>query len=427
MSIHPQSAKRSSKWRFSTVCLTAFAISLLITPVSPLFAANNPPHPAEPFTDLYVVYSHPKEKTFSVELREQTRLPDGSVTARIYVRAESLIAYNLTFDDYQPIRDNQDLSLKTGWETETFLPLYPSHVYEIGLVTIEPGGYFSIQGTKGGPEDGSQLTKMRLIQFCILVMHLVGATPPVDTYEFARAVPEAFDDVFGPIGGFASFFSGMFELLGREKDPIKALYDFGQALAEFPGGADLIAKGVNLIAKTGGAITGSIVKKAFDVLTGAAIARNVKRTIDASKQLFDLPDPVMATITLAPIVLQQPERYRVFEINENYQVVAVFQNAGSELWLPEQGYELLVMADRFPFARIPLTRYVARGGEARWELDQRAPPIPGIYPIRYQMALNGVPIGMPVPAEIVVVPEDSDNLQSLIEALVAEALSTGIR
>jgi hypothetical protein len=52
----------------------------------------------EPYTDLYVVYNTPEPKTFSIEITGQRRRSDGSVDARIAIRAESLIAYDLEFE-----------------------------------------------------------------------------------------------------------------------------------------------------------------------------------------------------------------------------------------------------------------------------------------------------------------------------------------
>ena len=85
---------------------------------------------------------------------------------------------------------------------------------------------------------------------------------------------------------------------------------------------------------------------------------------------------------------------------------------------------MLVLLGLFQVARIPLARNVLIGQRVYWDLSQRAPPIPGVYRITYQMALNGAPIGLPVLGEIVVVPENSDDLTSLINALIEETKRT---
>lgn len=388
-------------------------LSLLLAPTSRVQAATPSTLP-EPYTYLYVIYNNPEIKTFSIELREQTRNLDDSVTAQIAVRAESLIAYNLAFDE----SDTSGGYLKDI----DFLPLYPSHVYEIGTITIKPGGYFAVKGTKFSLDE-SVLWKMTLIQMCILVMYLVGARPPVDTYEFWESVPEAFDTVFGPIGAIASLASAGFEIFGREPQPAQAVIDLGDAISEVDAGADAIANGINLITKSKGVkVTGSLVQKFFDALNVLEITSNIKRAFDAYQQLQSYPDLPIATITLAPEIISQPDRYRVFEINEAFSSEPVFRNRGSEEWLAEHGYELWVVLDTIPLNRLPLVAVIPRGKEALWEIQQQAPAIPGIYHLQYQMAIKGVPIGLPIPAEIVVVPEKSDDLQSLIEAMVDETM-----
>lgn len=392
-------------------------VSLLLAPATPVQAATSSSLP-EAFTRLYVIYNHPETKTFSIELRNQTQNLDGSVTAQIAVRAESLIAYNLTFDEGD--------ANGGYWKDINFLPLYPGHVYEIATITIKPGGYFTVQGTKFGLDE-SILWKMTLIQMCILAMHLVGAKPPVDYYELAESIPEAFDTLYGPVyggaGAVASLTSAVFEIFGREPQPAQAVIDLGDAISEVDAGADAIADGINLITKSKGVkATGSLVQRIFGVLNKLEIASDLKRTYDAYKQLQDYPDLATATITLAPEVVGQPDRYRVFEINQTFNSEFVFKNRGSEVWLPEQGYELWIMLEIFPLNRTPLAATIPRNKDARWGVQQQAPAIPGIYHLKYQMALKGVPIGLPIPAEIVVVPEKSDDLQDLIRALVDETM-----
>lgn len=404
--------KLRAKHHATRIFVILTILSLLLAPATRAQAAT-PPSSPEPYTYLYVIYNNLEIKTFSIELREQMRNLDGSVTAKIAVRAESLIAYNLTFDESDTnggyLRDID------------FLPLYPSHVYEITTITIKPGGHFTVQGTKFGIDE-SMLWKMTLIQMCILVMHLVGAKPPVDTYEFWESVPEAFDTVFGPIGATASLFSAGFEIFGREPEPAQAIIDLGNAISEVDAGADAMADGVNLITKSKGVkVTGSLVQKFFKALNVLEITSNIKQAVDAYQQLQKHPDLAIATIALAPEIVGRPERYRVFEINEAFSSELVFKNIASEAWLAEQDYELWVMLESVPLNRIPLTALIPRGGEARWEVQQRAPAIPGIYHLKYQMAVRGIPIGLPIPAEIVVVSEKSDDLQDLINTMIDEA------
>lgn len=204
-------------------------LSLLLAPVTDAQAAT-PSSLPEPYTYLYVIYNHPETKTFSIELREQTQNLDGSVTAKIAVRAESLIAYNLTFNE----SDTNGGYLKDI----DFLPLYPSHVYEIATITIKPGGYFTVKGTKFGLDE-SVLWKMTIIQMCILSMHLVGAKPPVDAYEFWESVPEAFNTVPGLGGTVATFASALFDIFGKEKRPTQALAKLGNVIADFDAGSKL--------------------------------------------------------------------------------------------------------------------------------------------------------------------------------------------
>jgi len=366
----------------------------------------------EPYTDLYAVYSHPDNQVISVEIYNQRRLPNGSVSAAIAVRAESLIAYNLTFDE--------DRTTGETWEELDFLPLYPGHIYDITTVTIQPGGYFTIRATKFG-EDESVLTKMTLVQLCVLAMHLVGAKPPTNARELAQAAADSFSIVFGPIGAIAGTLSAILEIFNSEPDTGKALMNIAQTVGEIPRLPELLAKGINLIVKEGPQITGGMVKGAFEALNVLNIVGNLKRTWNAYEQLNEFPVLVEATITLAPTVVEWPERYQVFEINKSHQTRVAFQNVSSEIWLPEEGYELLILSGQIQVARVPLAQSVRIGQEVYWDIPQRAPPIPGIYPITYQMALRGVPIGPSAPGEIVVVPENSDDLTSLINTLVEEA------
>jgi hypothetical protein len=201
-----------------------------------------------------------------------------------------------------------------------------------------------------------------------------------------------------------------------EPDSGKALKGMSDVVAEVVELPELIAKVINLMVKKG-QVTGKMVENAFGLLN---LATGIKRAFDAYQQLKNLPDPVTATITLAPTVVEWPERYRVFEINASFQTNILFQNAGSEVWLP-QDYELLVLSELFPVARFPLAQHVAVGQPSQWNIPQRAPSVPGIYHLTYQIVHRGVPIGPPVPGEIVVVPEKSSDLQSLINAMIEEA------
>jgi hypothetical protein len=387
---------------------------LLLLPIPTAQAqANTISPPPEPYTQLYVVYNHPELKTFSIELRNQRRNLDGSVTAQVAVRSEGLIAYNLTFNEFET---------NAGYLKDIdFLPLYPSHVYEIATITIKPSGQFTIQGTKFGLEE-SVLPKMTLVQMCILVMHLIGAKPPVDTYELAESIPEAFDTVIGPIGVFANIASAGFEIFGKEPKPTQAVISLGDAISESDSGADTIASGINLITKSKGIqATGSLVKKLFNALNVLEITNDIKRSFDAYQQLQNYPNLLTATISLVPEIVELPDRYRVFEINQVIDTEIVFKNTSGEVWSPEQGYELWVMLESIPLENISLSTIIPRGKESLWKIQQSAPSIPGIYHLRYQLAIKGQPIGLPIKAEIVVVPEKSNDLQDMIDAMVDDA------
>jgi len=400
-----------AKRHFSYKLLSIFTVmTLLLTLATPVRAAPEPL--PEPYTDLYVIYSEPNADIISIEIRDQTRLSNGRVRAAIAVRAESLIAYNLTFHEMH--------STGEAWEELDFLPLYPGRIYELSTITFEPGGHFTVTATKFG-EDESVVPKMTLVQLCILALHLVGAKPPMEWREFPQAVADSFDDVIGPIGAIAGALSAVLEIFSEEPDIGDALLNIADAVDEFTDLSDVIAKGVNLIVKEGPQVTGNMIGNVFKALDVLNIVGNVKRTWDAYRQLKDLPPFAQAKITLAPIVTEWPDRYSVVEINKIYQTRIAFRNVGSELLLPEQGYELLVLWGQFPVGYVPLDRTIRIGQTVYWDVSQRAPPIPGVYRINYQLALGGVPIGSLVPAEIVVVPENSDNLTELINGLVDEA------
>lgn len=401
-----------AKRHFSYKLLSTLAvITLLLTLATPVRAAPEPL--PEPYTDLYVIYSEPNADIISIEIRDQTRLSNGRVRAAIAIRAESLIAYNLTFHEMH--------STGEAWEELDFLPLYPGRIYELSTITFEPGGHFTVTATKFGEEE-SVMYKMALVQLCILALHLVGAKPPVEWREFPSAALDAFDDIPVLGGAVAGFGKTVYDRLALEEQDIgEGLMSIAELVVELPKLRDFIAEVVNLIVQEGPKITGDTINSVFKALDVLNIVGNVKRTWDAYRQLKDLPPFAQAKITLAPIVTEWPDRYSVVEINKIYQTRIAFRNVGSELLLPEQGYELLVLWGQLPVGYVPLDRTIRIGQTVYWDVSQRAPPIPGVYRLNYQLALGGVPIGSLVPAEIVVVPENSDNLTELINGLVDEA------
>jgi hypothetical protein len=367
----------------------------------------------EPYTDLYVVYNTPEPKTFSIEITGQRRRSDGSVDARIAIRAESLIAYDLEFE--------QEKTSGAVWEDIDFLPLYPQHTYELASINFQLGGYFVVRGAKFSHKE-ENLTKMTVVQMAILVMHLVGARPPAEWREAPQAVADSFSIVWGPVGAIASGLSALLEMFREEKDVGKILTNIGLAMGDIPKLPEAIASIINLIVKQGSQVTGAVIKDVFGALNVLNLVGNAKRAADAFNALKSYPDPVEATITLAPVLVARPARYSVLEIGENYQPTLVFHNVGGEPLDPEQGFEMLVLSSGFTIARIPLARFIGIGEQFEWSIPQIAPPMPGIYQISYQMAVRGTPIGPLVPGEIVVVPRNSGSLTGAINALVEDAL-----
>lgn len=384
---------------------------LLLTAAVPARARTQPL--PEPYTDLYVVYNTPEPKTFSIEITGQRRRADGSVDASIAIRAESLIAYDLEFQ--------QEKTSGSVWEDIDFLPLYPEHTYELASTNFQPGGYFIVRGAKFSHRE-ENLTKMTVVQMAILVMHLVGARPPAEWREAPEAVADSFSIVWGPIGAIASGLSGLLAMLREEKDFGKAFTNIGLAMGDIPRLPEAIASIINLIAKQGSRVTGALIKDVFQALNVLNLVGNVKRAADAFDALKNYPDPVEAIITLAPVPVVRPARYRVLEIGASYQPALVYRNVGGEPLDPEKGFEMLVLSSGFPVARIPLARFIRIGEQFEWSIPQIAPPIPGIYQISYQMAVRGTPIGPLVPAEIVVVPRNSGSLTGAINALVEDAV-----
>jgi len=385
--------------------------ALLLTAAVPARAQSQPL--PEPYTDLYVVYNTPEPKTFSIEITGQRRRSDGSVDARIAIRAESLIAYDLEFQ--------QSKTSGTVWEDIDFLPLYPEHTYELASMNFQPGGYFVVRGAKFSHRE-ENLTKMTVVQMAILVMHLVGARPPAEWREAPAAVADSFSIVWGPVGAVASGLSALLEMFREEKDVGKILTNIGLAMGDIPKLPEALASMINLIVKQGPQVTGALIKDVFKALNVLNLVGNVKRAADAFNALKSYPDPVEATITLAPVPVVRPTRYRVLEVGESYQPTLVFHNVGGEPLDPEKGFEMLVLSSGFTIAHIPLARFIRIGEQFEWSIPQIAPPIPGIYQISYQMAVRGTPIGPLVPAEIVVVPRNSGSLTGAINALVEDAL-----
>jgi hypothetical protein len=384
---------------------------LLLTSAVPARAQSQPL--PEPYTDLYVVYNTPEPKTFSIEITGQRRHPDGSVDAAIAIRAESLIAYDLEFQQHK--------TSGTVWEDIDFLPLYPEHTYELASINFEPGGYFTVRGAKFSHRE-ENLTKMTVVQMAILVMHLVGARPPAEWREAPEAVADSFSIVWGPVGAIASGLSALLEMFRTEKDVGKVLTNIGLALGDIPRFPELIASIINLMVKQGPQVTGAVIKNVFAALNVLNLVGNAKRAVDAFDALKSYPDPVEATITLAPVPVTRPARYRVLELGESYQTTLMFHNVGGEPLDPEKGYEMLVLSSGLTIGRVPLARFIRIGEQFQWSIPQIAPPIPGIYQISYQMAIQGVPIGPLVPGEIVVVPRNSGSLTGAINALVEDAL-----
>lgn len=401
---------RISPWPHRMIVGLLAAVLLLTSAVPARAQSQALP---EPCTDLYVVYNTPEPKTFSIEITGQRRRADGSVDAAIAIRAESLIAYDLEFQ--------QEKTSGSVWEDITFLPLYPEHTYDLASINFQPGGYFIVRGTKFSHRE-ENLTKMTVVQMAILVMHLVGARPPAEWREAPEAVADSFSIVWGPVGAIASGLSGLLAMLREEKDFGKALTNIGLAMGDIPRLPEAIASIINLIAKSGSQVTGALIKDVFNTLNILNVVGNVKRAADAFGALKNYPDPVEAIITMAPVPVVRPARYRVLEIGESYQPTLVFRNVGGEPLVPEKGFEMLVLSSGLTAARIPLTRLVRIGEQFEWSIPQIAPPIPGVYQISYQMAVRGTPVGPLVPGEIVVVPRNSGGLAGVVNALVEDAL-----
>ena len=407
------------------------AVSLVITMFTSIFTSPAQAQSlaknhtlSEPYKDLYVIYSHPGHELVGVELRNQRQLPNGDVEASISIRGDSLIAYELIFEvncSPQSTGEGQCPSNNTQtWTNVEFLPLYPGRVYDLGNIRIPRGSSFVVKAAKFGLEEDS-LGKMTMIQLSLLAVHLVGVTPPIGYHEFPQATIDSFKIVIGPIGAVASTLSAIYKLIFERDDPIGALGDIKDAVLELDSIQELIADVINLIVVNGPKITGGMVGKAFDALNLLKVVGYAERTVEAFNQLRNHPELVTATITLAPEVIEWPDRYRVFEIGEFFETEMTLRNAGGELWGPDQDYALLVMLEKIPIQIVPLDTYVRTGEDALWNIPQRAPPVPGVFRLRYQMTQQGYLIGRIIPAEIVVVPENSSNLRTLIKAMIADA------
>lgn len=385
------------------------------------FGAN--PTIVESQTAIYVVYSYPDEEIFTIELRDQQPLSysAGGAGALVSIRADSLIAYNLTFETGCSYALNeQGCTNGASWTEIDFLPLLPGHTLDLGSIDIQPGGYFTVQASKFGLED-NYLDEMTLLQLGVLGVHLVGLKPPTGWHDMPKYIIDSFKTVIGPIGSIASILSELYEAIFEGDDLVEALDDVAKLVLDTDEVQEGIAKVINLIAVNAPEVTGEMVGEAFDGLELLNVLGNVKRTIDAFNQMRNHPEFATATITLAPAVTAWPERYQVLEINEPYETQIALRNMGSEYWTPEEGYELWVMLDNWPLQPLSLDTLVAPGDFATWSVPQEAPLVPGIYRLGYQMTLYGTSIGPSIPAEIVVVPENSNELTALIEAMVENA------
>jgi hypothetical protein len=370
--------------------------------------------PAEPYSELYVVYNHPEVQTFWIEIRDQNRDPGGSVSAHLYVRADSLIAYNLQFSS-----TSEDGKYLEGID---FLPLYPGRTYDIGRITINNGEHLEISGTKFGLGDETVMQKMTMVQIAILFIHLVGATPPTNIQEGISELPDAFDDVFlGRIGAIAGFIKTVQEIFSSRNASPETLLDVGETVASTDKGADVIADLVNIFTKPAGIrYHRTLIKSIFTAINIFQYGENVMRSVNAFGQLKNYPDYLTATISIAPRLVQPPSRYRVFELNDLYSVNLSFENLSGGIWRSTEDYQLWVSMDEIPFEKIDLITDIEPAGIATWNFESNAPGIPGIYHISYQMALEGFPIGPKIPAEIVVIPQKSGSLRDIINGLVED-------
>jgi hypothetical protein len=375
--------------------------------------ATTPP-PPEPYELLYVIFNEEDPKTIGIELHNQIRRVDGSISALVSVRADNLIAYNLTFETSDAHSDYLT--------TMTFLPLYPGHTYEIGTIILEPGGYFEVTATPFGMSSDDVRNKMTVIQLAVLVMHLAGARPPTNVYEGIKAIPDAFEEVWGPIGAIAGFVKAVWEIFETKDASGETLIALGEVIAEAPGGSESLADLVNLITLEAGVkLTSTLIDNIFKAINIFNLIGNVKTAVDAFVQLKTYPVYITATVTPAPEIVQTVDRYQVFELNEPYQVDLAYKNISSEIWEPDADYSLSILVEGIPFFQLPLENLVTRDQIAYWSFRQNAFAVPGIYHITYQMTYNGTLIGKAIPGEIVVVPEKSDSLKDLINGLVEDA------
>lgn len=405
----------------SSLLRTACSLFLVLVMLPGSFGrakAGTRPLP-EPYTHLYVIYESGDERAISIEITNQVRLPgDRGISATLAVRAESLIAYDLTFQQHKT--SGQQL------EELEFLPIYPGRTYQIGSLIIEPGGYLTINAWKfGATED--RLWKTTTVQLAILVLHLVGASPPTNLRETIQAAADSAAIIPGGFGLAASSLSLILEAFSEEPNLLQALEKLGDAVlniaTDVSGFWDDLASFSNSILKQD-RITGTDVEAGWNTIK---LGLNIPRVHEAINELREYPPLTSAVIVAAPLVTQSAERYRVLQLNEPYKVSVEFQNASGRVWSPSDGYELLILANGWPVLREQLVRSVGGDAHARWDLNQKAPAVPGIYHISYQMALKGKPIGPVVPGEIVVIPERSPSLRDYLETLIEDTRRRAVK
>jgi len=357
---------------------------------------------------LEVTYSPDKPRIISVEIDNERLNPDDSITANISIKAETLIAYDITFSH------NGD---PESWLNNlTFLPLYPLNTYDLGSVTFKRGSSIIVAADKFG-KSGEEAAYMVIIDLAVLVMHVIGEIPPT-TWDQARAAISKAITLL-PLGSKVMLLAKanlLMAHISEGESPTTILLDFESILETLTGVPEVIAELINSSFEDISIVAGDVAA----ALKAGKLLLNIPKVAGAIGDLLTAPAHAEAIISPFAMIVELPD-FPVLQPGEKGTIHFDIQNIGAYTWQSGE-YALKNVGGNSLGAMSPqaLAIDVPPGYFARWELAITAPSAPGVYRTEWQMTHGETLFGPVMFCEVIVIPEGSGDLGELIEQLIEE-------
>ena len=390
--------------RLRNVSIAILLIASVLT--APLHADSPIPEPKY----LQVLGDPRSDDILLVEPRDEVR-QGQLVSADLFVRTDKLIAYGLTF---------RQQGVAPEWLAHTaFVPLYPKNTYYLGNFTFQPDGSITITGDKLGysVQDNSLMV---ITNLAVLVMHLVGAKPPVDSLSGLAAVMQSVSVIPGPVGT-AGTFGVLMTDIAQDAKPTKIAQDIVETVSDVKQVPEWVAALINELMKED-FIDGAEVSA---TLSSLKLLLNCRDVVDALEQLSTLPRHTEIKIVVRPMppeLIAQSD-YPIVEVCSESVIWFELQNVGFTTWRAGQDF-MLVNTNGQPLGcprELKLEHDIPVSASTRWSLPIRAPCVPGVYRTEWQMRQGGRAFGPVLAAEIIVIPRNSDNLSSVISEMMEDA------